>query len=314
LPLDEANMPALRLRSVCAAALPVLALLLLFELAAQASRRATELLVGLGLWPVAQELLALIVPFALINVPLVLAERVWPGTAARRAYLDGAKYLLVFLVVTYFWAKAAHWSIEQLQLQPLLAWKTGNGPAGPAQPVVAAAAILLSVWAYDFFYYWYHRAQHRFALLWSFHRVHHSIVHLNCLNSYHHPFDEVFRLPFITIPLAIVLSVDVPQLALLSAFVFAWGQYLHSDTRAHLGRLSPVFADNAHHRVHHSVVERDANKNFAAFFPVWDRLFRTYEAPQRSAGLPAVGLAGLPPPRSVADYLLMPFRREQRTP
>jgi sterol desaturase/sphingolipid hydroxylase (fatty acid hydroxylase superfamily) len=301
-------------RPVCAATLPVVALLLLFEAAARVSRRTTELLSALGLWPVAQELLALIVPFALINLPLVLAERVWPGTAARRGYLAGVKYLLAFLVLTYFWAKAANWLTERLQLQPLLAWKVEDGPGQSAPAFVAALAILASVWAYDFFYYWYHRAQHRFALLWSFHRVHHSIVQLNCLNSYHHPLDEVFRLPFITIPLAILLKIDVPQLALLSAFVFAWGQYLHSDTRAHLGRLSPVFADNAHHRVHHSVIEQHANRNFAAFFPVWDRLFGTYQAPQRGPGLPAVGLADLPPPGSVADYLLMPFRRRQRTP
>jgi mRNA-degrading endonuclease RelE of RelBE toxin-antitoxin system len=30
-----------------------------------------------------------------------------------------------------------------------------------------------------------------------------------------------------------------------------WGQYIHSDIRIHLDKLSLVFADNAYHRVHH---------------------------------------------------------------
>jgi len=304
-------MPAKLLRGTLRAVLPVLALLALFELATQFSRKTLDLLGALPLWPVGRELLSLIVPFALLNMPLILAERMWPGTTVQRRYADGASFLTVFLLITYCWTKAAHQVSEHLGLLPLFVWKIEDNPGEVTHATVAALATLVSVWAYDFFYYWYHRAQHRFAILWSFHRVHHSIVQLNCLNSYHHPFDEIFRLPFIIIPLAILLKVDVPQLVLLSGFVAAWGQYLHSDTCVHLGRLSPIFADNAHHRVHHSLLERHRDRNFAAFFPVWDRLFGTYEAPQRV--LPAVGLADLPPPRTVTDYLIMPFRVARKT-
>lgn len=301
------------LRPVYKVTFPVIALLVLFELSAQASRKAMVELSSLNLWLSVQELLSSVVAFALINIPLILAERIWPGTTSRRRYLEGAKFLLVFLVVTYCWSKAANLLIGELQLQPLFAWKIQNDSGGAAHTFVIALGTLISVWTFDFLYYWFHRAQHHFPMLWRFHRVHHSIVHLNCLNSYHHAFEEILRFPFITIPLAVLLKVDVPQLVLLSAFVVAWGQYIHSDTRVHLGKLSPVFADNAHHRIHHAVLDRHFNKNFAAFFPVWDRLFGTYEEPQQGCGLPAVGLADVPPPRTVSDYLFMPFRQAQRT-
>jgi hypothetical protein len=69
-----------------------------------------------------------------------------------------------------------------------------------------------------------------------------------------------------------------------------------------------VFADNAYHRIHHSDRDRHFHKNFAAYFSVWDRCFGTYQEPE-AGGLPSVGLAGVPPPQSMRDYLFSPFRK-----
>ena len=292
------------LRSFYGVTLPACALLLFFELAARVSRETPHLLNSLNLWPSARELLSSIVVFAIVNIPLMLAERLWPGTNSRRNYLDGAKFWLIFIVVTYCWSKIAILLSGMLQSAPLIAWKI-QSDRGAA---VVALGILLPVFVFDLFYYWFHRAQHYFAGLWRFHRVHHSIVNLNCLNSYHHTSEEILRFPFIAIPLAFLLTVDVPQLVLLSAFVAVWGQYIHSDTRVHLGQLHSVFVDNAYHRIHHSTQGQHFNKNFAAFFSVWDKLFGTYQKPERG-GLPAVGFAGVRPPRTVSDYLFMPFQQ-----
>ena len=57
---------------------------------------------------------------------------------------------------------------------------------GPLAPMAIALAALV---AYDFLDYWVHRAQHRFAFLWRFHAVHHSVEDLDSLNSYTHPVD-----------------------------------------------------------------------------------------------------------------------------
>lgn len=299
-------------RSVVKAMFPLCALLLLFEVAARCSRKVMELLGSLSIWVGAQELLSVIVPFVIINIPLIFAERVWPGTNCRRAYLQGAKFWLVYIVVTYYWSKVATLISAKLQLTPLLVWNVGSDSDTVVAATVTGFAILASVFVFDGFYYWFHRTQHHFASLWRFHRVHHSITHLNCINSYHHPVEEMLRFPFIAIPLALLLKIDTPQLMLVSAFVAAWGQYIHSDTSVHLGRAHAFFADNAYHRIHHSDVQRHFHKNFAAFFSAWDKLFGTYQEPQRG-GLPTVGLADIRPPRTVVDYLLMPFRQAHRS-
>jgi sterol desaturase/sphingolipid hydroxylase (fatty acid hydroxylase superfamily) len=57
--------------------------------------------------------------------------------------------------------------------------------------------ILLS----DFFVYWGHRLQHRSALLWRFHSVHHSAEHLDWLAAHReHPLGTVYTLTLINLP------------------------------------------------------------------------------------------------------------------
>ncbi|KFN43089.1 sterol desaturase family protein [Arenimonas oryziterrae] len=284
----------------------VAALLLLFEAASWGTQQASRLLAAVPMWDLARELLGAVVPFAIFTLPLVLAERFWPGSDNPRRYLAGSKYWLLALIAAYASARLAAALSGYWHLQPLYAWKVGSD----APVWVIAAATLLSVFLFDALYYWFHRAQHRFAVLWRFHEVHHSIVHLNCINSYHHVLEEFLRLPVITLPLALLLQIDTPQLFLVSAFVAAWGQYIHSDTAVHLGRLHHLFGDNAYHRIHHSNTDRHFHKNFAAFFPVWDRLFGTYHAPV-PAPLPAVGLSDVAPPASIVAYLWMPFAKHR---
>jgi sterol desaturase/sphingolipid hydroxylase (fatty acid hydroxylase superfamily) len=283
---------------------PFVVLLVLFEVAARASSVLIGWLSRADAPVVVHELLATILVFAIVNLPLVAAERIWPGTDSPRRYLEGARFWLIALVVTFAWLKVVAWLRSQWHLEPLLDWKIDPG----APLMVAAFGLLLTIFITDGLYYWFHRAQHRFAFLWRFHSVHHSIVCLNCVNSYHHALEEVFRFPTVALPLILLVSIDAPHLVLLSAVAAGWAQYIHSDTAVHLGRLQVVFADNAYHRIHHSNRDRHFHKNFAAYFSVWDRAFGTYQAPD-AEGLPPVGLTGVPPPSSLRDYLFAPFRR-----
>jgi len=294
-------------RSVLKVPLSLGALLLAFEVAARFYRGTASLLGSLGFPIGVQELLSAIVIFVMLNTPLVLAEWLFPGTTCKRNYLQGAKFWLVYIVITYYWSKLVVIIMTKLQVAPLFAWNIKSDSHSLLSATIMTIGILLPIFVFDGFYYWFHRAQHRFPLLWRFHRVHHSIVQMNCINSYHHVFEEVFRFPFTTLPLAFLLKVDAPQMVLLSAFVATWGQYIHSDTSIHLGKLSALFGDNAYHRLHHSAAKHHFSKNFSAFFPFWDKLFGTYHKPEQD-GLPTVGITNTPPPKSVFNYLLMPFR------
>jgi sterol desaturase/sphingolipid hydroxylase (fatty acid hydroxylase superfamily) len=284
--------------------LAVACLLAAFELSAKFSGDAAAVLCLLGLpaWP--RELLTSVAAFAAVTWPLLVAEHFYPATNSRREYARGAVYWLISLVAIYLSSKAAVFVIGAMGVHPWFQWRSTSASSALA----IAFGILLWSWAYDFFYYWFHRAQHRFPLLWRFHRVHHSIEHMNCLNSYHHVLELLLRLPLVTLPLAMLLRVDTPQLVLLSGLIAAWGYYIHSDTRIHLGAIGySLLADNRFHRVHHSTDPAHRDRNFAGFLPLWDVIFGTYQRPGEE--FPAVGLDDLSEPATVRDYLTIPFKR-----
>jgi sterol desaturase/sphingolipid hydroxylase (fatty acid hydroxylase superfamily) len=117
--------------------------------------------------------------------------------------------------------------------------------------------------------------------------------------------EELFRIPFITLPLAILIHIDTPTLAILSSFFAVYGQFIHMNSKISLGPLRLFFADNYYHRIHHSIEETHHNKNYAAFFPIWDILFKTVHLPKFNE-FPQVGLADTEQPKNLKDYLFSP--------
>jgi sterol desaturase/sphingolipid hydroxylase (fatty acid hydroxylase superfamily) len=163
----------------------------------------------------------------------------------------------------------------------------------------------------DFFYYWMHRAQHRFGWLWRFHRVHHSIVEMNATNSYHHVAEDLFQFAAVTIPMSILLGVasgPVPWLVIVVLNTHSY--FIHSTTRLNIGPLRYIFTDNRVHRLHHSMEDRHRNRNFSTATPLWDVLFGTARFPGRNEW-PAIGLADVAEPKTMTQYLLMPFFRDE---
>ena len=58
-------------------------------------------------------------------------------------------------------------------------------------------------------------------------------------------------------------------------------EFFHSlELRIQLGRWSWVAGAPQVHRIHHSRLPQHADKNFAAYFPIWDVLFGTYWHPR----------------------------------
>ncbi|MBL8512917.1 MAG: sterol desaturase family protein, partial [Betaproteobacteria bacterium] len=76
--------------------------------------------------------------------------------------------------------------------------------------------------------------------------------------------------------------------------------------RVSFGSLTGVFAGPQYHRIHHSILHQHLNKNFAAMFPVWDRLFGTQYLPA-SNEFPPTGIVGVEH-TDLGGTLLSPFR------
>ena len=174
-----------------------------------------------------------------------------------------------------------------------------------------ALAVCVSVVLFDFLVYWQHRFQHRF--LWRIHAVHHSPTQLNAASGYAHFGEKIFEFLLLGIPLTLV-DFDFPATPfVVVAMKEVLQRYIHAPIDAGLGPFSKVFVDNRFHRIHHSIEPRHFEKNFGILLSVWDRLFGTAYEPA-SDEWPEVGIAGMHPPASVAEFLLFPWIRFRSRP
>ncbi len=177
--------------------------------------------------------------------------------------------------------------------------------AGLPRPLGAFLGAIAAAYVGDFFYYWCHRAQHRW--LWRFHAVHHSVREMSGAAAYHHVSEGFIKLALYTAPLAFFTQ-DPFAMPVLGWLLALQGYYLHSPTKLHFGPLGRFFADNRFHRIHHSIEPEHFDKNFGVFTTLWDGVFGTAYFPTADEW-PETGLADFPEPANVREYLLLPFAK-----
>jgi sterol desaturase/sphingolipid hydroxylase (fatty acid hydroxylase superfamily) len=163
----------------------------------------------------------------------------------------------------------------------------------------------------DFFYYWMHRAQHRWGWFWRFHRVHHSITEMSATNSHHHVAEDLFQFVAITIPMSFLPGVEAgPVPWLVIVLNNAHPYFIHSSINVNIGPLRYVLSDNRIHRLHHSTEPQHVGHNFSTVTPLWDVLFGIAYFPRQDEW-PAVDLDDVAEPRTVTRYILMPLYDEK---
>ena len=170
------------------------------------------------------------------------------------------------------------------------------------------AATLLSLLIFDFFYYWWHRSEHKYPGLWAVHKLHHLDPGINVsTNLRHHWLEDVGRIPMITIPMAILFDLS-PRAGGAIGFAFsAWTFFIHANLKLGLGRLSWLVDGPQVHRIHHSKLPEHFDRNFAAFFPIWDVVFGTYHHPRRGE-FPPTGVIDEPQVTTLREAAWLPFR------
>jgi alkylglycerol monooxygenase len=138
----------------------------------------------------------------------------------------------------------------------------------------------LAVWigallAYDFCYYWLHRAGHRVAVLWAAHAVHHQSEDNNLSTALRQTssgwlFGWIFYLP---LAVAGVPPLVFGTVALIDLLYQYW---VHTQQVGRLGWFDRWFCSPSNHRVHHAVNDRYLDRNYGGILIVWDRLFRSF--------------------------------------
>ena len=194
------------------------------------------------------------------------------------------------------------WDIYGLSPFLIIRFDTLFSWAGPFAFLIGALSAMLLV---DFFGYWFHRVQH--GPLWRFHVVHHSATELHAANGFGHIADEVFQFVMMGIPLSLLPVRRLEDPAILALLFAVLPFYIHSPVKLHFGPLRRIFTDNRFHRIHHSLDPEHFDKNFGTFSTLWDQLFRTAYFP-RANEWPDTGVAGVSHPRTVWEWLCLPWR------
>ena len=129
----------------------------------------------------------------------------------------------------------------------------------------------------DFVYYWFHRASHRSALLWSGHVVHHQSEEYNLTVALRQSLLQgIYGAPLMGIygllGFEITMVLAMTSLNTISQF------WIHTRYIDKLPALLEAFINTpSHHGVHHGRNLHYIDKNYAGAFIIWDKMFGTFE-------------------------------------
>ncbi len=170
------------------------------------------------------------------------------------------------------------------------------------------AQIFLVFFLSEFLWYWLHRAEHRWSVVWrvSGHGAHHAFKKLSALNfGLNHPFELFFiALPAALIELFFGVGIAAAGAALLGA---TQASIAHANLGLNTRYVGLLFTTNRYHLLHHSSDLAESNTNFGCAAIVWDRVFGTFS----DRVVEDVGTGPTEP--TIGQKLLMPFREPADT-
>ena len=167
---------------------------------------------------------------------------------------------------------------------------------------------------FDVTIYWQHRIFHRVPLLWRVHRMHHTDPDYDVTTGNRfHPV-EILLSGLVKFVLIVALGPPVAAVILAESLLSAMALFNHANLKLALPldrvlRLLVVTPDM--HRVHHSVLPGEYNRNFGFNLSIWDRLFRSYrDQPEAGHEKMEIGIRGYQDQESInlLPMLLQPLR------
>ena len=235
--------------------------------------------------------------------PLRRLKRSWPRRWAVNLAVTALSFGVAAALVRPLALAAAAWA--QSSSLGLLPWL----------PLPFWAQFLLGfLWMDATFYFW-HRANHVYPLLWRFHNVHHVDPDLDVSTSFRFHYGETFYSAIFRLVQVLLVGIS-PFTYLTYELIFNLATIFHHSNVALPIRgerwLNKIVVTPRMHGIHHSVVGSETNSNYSVIFSWWDRLHRSIRlnVPQ---GEVIIGVPGylLPGDNHLWPLLLQPFQ-EQR--
>lgn len=130
----------------------------------------------------------------------------------------------------------------------------------------------------DYGIYWWHIILHKIPLMWRFHLVHHTDIDMDVTTAFRFHFGEMIG--SVIFRGAVVLLIGVsPLMVLIYEIIFeAETQFHHSNIKLPFQFekfLNSVIVTPRMHGIHHSIIKRETDSNYATIFSFWDWLHKT---------------------------------------
>ena len=179
-------------------------------------------------------------------------------------------------------ATALYMLLLQIEVIP---WGTLSGLSQTTVVIAFSIAMFL---ADDFTKYILHRWMHRWPMLWSIHKVHHSATTMTPVTVYRvHPLEGILYASRNAIAQGSVISlfyymfgdrVDLVTILGVNFLVFLFHVTGSNLRHSHISIrywpwLERFLISPAQHQLHHSIAEEHFDKNFGAALALWDWLF-----------------------------------------
>ncbi|MBU2973407.1 sterol desaturase family protein [Zobellia sp. B3R18] len=147
----------------------------------------------------------------------------------------------------------------------------------------------------DFVQWFTHMLLHRYAFLWEFHKVHHSVKEMGfAAHMRYHWMENIFYKPLKTFAVMVLGGFEPEQAYIVHFFAIAIGHLNHANIKLTWGPLKYIFNNPVMHLYHHAYElpeDRKNGVNYGISLSMWDYLFKTDYIPEDS-GLVPLGYEG----------------------
>ncbi|MEK9614050.1 MAG: sterol desaturase family protein [Flavobacteriaceae bacterium] len=141
----------------------------------------------------------------------------------------------------------------------------------------SAGLYLIAFICIDFASYWVHRLNHKVNVFWNQHLIHHSSEEFNLACALRQSISNLIGFGALFLIPAALLGVPAKIISVLAPLHLFAQFWYHTRHIGKLGFLEYILVTPSQHRVHHAINPIYIDKNLAAIFCIWDRLFGTFQ-------------------------------------
>ena len=145
--------------------------------------------------------------------------------------------------------------------------------------------LLLFFVVLDFVQWFTHTLLHKYAFLWQFHKVHHSVKEMGfAAHLRYHWMENILYKPLKTFGVMILFGFEPEQAYIVHFIAISIGHINHANIKVTWGPLKYIFNNPVMHLYHHAyhLPEGKFGGNFGISLSLWDYIFKTDYIPEDS--------------------------------